>query len=156
AISIGGVFGDKKKSMRRFIEHFNALDERIRRRLALINDDNYTVRECLRVHRETGLPVVFDYFWHKHNSGGDPFIDVFTQAQKTWTDDTGCPVVVYMPTQGVDPQKSQPQADWLCAGEFIAFYQQVRGFAFDLLILTTQYEIAAQRALALTGALRVA
>jgi UV DNA damage endonuclease len=156
AISIGGVFGDKKKSMRRFVDNFTALDERIRRRLALINDDNYTVRECLRVHRETGLPVVFDHFWHETNSGGDPFIDMFVQAQKTWADEMGCPIVVYMPTQGVRMDERPPRADWLQAGEFIAFYQQVRGFAFDLLIETTQYEAAARRALELTGKLRAA
>lgn len=156
AISVGGVFGDKKKSIRRFVENYNAMDERIRRRLAIINDDNYTVRECLRVHKDTGLPIAFDHFWHLHNSGGEPFIDMFIQAQKTWADEMGSPIVVYMPELGVDPEVRQPRADWLYAGDFIAFYQQVRGFDFDLLIETSEYEVAAQRALTLTGALRVA
>lgn len=150
-ISVGGVFGDKKKSMRRFITNFEALDPIIRRRLSIVNDRDYSVRDCMIVHDRTGLPVVFDHFWHLRNTGGEGMMDQFIKAQLTWNPtEHSHAVVLYLPEFGVAPRAKDPVSADVHTGDFVSFYQQVRGFDFDLLVLTERFEAGALKALALT------
>ena len=52
-IHVGGVYGDKDGSIQRFIERYCSLDEAIRRRLVIENDDrSYTVDDCMKIHME--------------------------------------------------------------------------------------------------------
>jgi UV DNA damage endonuclease len=65
-IHAGGVYGNKTASMERFIKNYERLDETIRRRLVIENDERlYTVSDCLTIHKRTGIPVLFDVF-HMH------------------------------------------------------------------------------------------
>ena len=60
-IHLGGMYGDKEKTKRRWIEQFDDLPSKIKRRLTIENDEKcYSVRDCLDVAAETGIPVVLD------------------------------------------------------------------------------------------------
>ena len=60
-IHLGGMYGDKEKTKRRWIEQFDDLPTKIKRRLTIENDEKcYSVRDCLDVAAETGIPVVLD------------------------------------------------------------------------------------------------
>lgn len=99
-IHIGGVYGDKERSLQRFIREYERLDERITRRLVIENDDGrYTVRDCLRVHEAVGIPVLFDRFHHEVNSSGETVRDAVGLAAKTWTESDGILMVDYSSQQ---------------------------------------------------------
>lgn len=67
-LHIGGVYGDKLKAMKEFINNYQQLPEAIKTRLIIENDDkNYTVQEVLKISEETGVPVVFDNLHHRIN-----------------------------------------------------------------------------------------
>ena len=71
-IHVGGVYGDKAASLDRFCRRFERLPAAVRRRLAVENDDRlYRVSDCLLISRRTGVPVIFDSFHHRLNSGGE-------------------------------------------------------------------------------------
>jgi len=59
---VGGLYGDRKSALGRFVERFERLPEVVRRRLVLENDDKrFSVPDIQRVHERTGIPLVFDY-----------------------------------------------------------------------------------------------
>lgn len=84
-IHVGGVYGDKAASMRRFVGRFDKLPEEVRRRLAVENDDtSYTLSDCLDIHESTGTPVIFDIFHHTINSSGQNAKEAVRLAAATW------------------------------------------------------------------------
>jgi UV DNA damage endonuclease len=97
---VGGVYGDKEKSMLKFIHRFNRLDQSIRRRLVLENDDkSYTLRDCLIIHAKTKTPVLFGSFHHEINSSGETLKQAFELFTKTWKKTDGLPLVDYSSQQ---------------------------------------------------------
>lgn len=65
-LHVGGVYGEKSRALQRFIDNFNTLPANIKSRIVLENDETgYNVFDCLRIHKATGVPIVFDIFHHK-------------------------------------------------------------------------------------------
>jgi len=57
----GGVYGEKEKTMNRWIENYHKLPDKIKNRLVLENcEKSYSIEDCLRIHDATGIPIVFD------------------------------------------------------------------------------------------------
>ena len=57
----GGLYGDKEKTIQRWIDNFSKLPEPVRRRLVLENCEKcFNVEDCLRVSEAVNIPVVFD------------------------------------------------------------------------------------------------
>jgi UV DNA damage endonuclease len=95
-LHVGGVYGDKNKSIRRFIERYHDLDEILKRRLVIENDDrSYTTGDCLRIYGETGVPILFDVFHHELNHSGSLSMNALAEIVKTWHEPDGIPMVDY-------------------------------------------------------------
>lgn len=61
-VHIGGMYGDKKGSIRRFIKQFGKLPKKVKRRLVLENDEKcYDADEVLEISKRVKRPMVFDY-----------------------------------------------------------------------------------------------
>ena len=57
----GGVYGEKEKTMKRWIENYHKLPDKIKNRLVLENcEKSYSIEDTLRMHESTGVPLVFD------------------------------------------------------------------------------------------------
>ena len=57
----GGVYGDKDKTMKTWIERYKLLPDKIRNRLVLENcEKSYSIKDCLKIHYRCGVPIVFD------------------------------------------------------------------------------------------------
>lgn len=64
-VHVGGHYGDRDSGRQRWIETYRTLPEAVRRRLVLENDDlRYSAADVLAIHRETGVPLVFDHQHH--------------------------------------------------------------------------------------------
>lgn len=86
-IHIGGVYGDKKSTMDRFIENFNLLSKNLKNRLTLENDDSkngYTIEDLYYVYEKTKIPIVFDTLHYHCNPGKLNYDDSFDLAYSTW------------------------------------------------------------------------
>lgn len=132
-IHVGGVYGDKEKSITRFIERFVLLDERMKKRLVVENDDrSYRVEDCLRIHAETSIPVLFDALHHEANNSGKTVREVFGPVSKTWNQGDGLPMVDYSSQRrgelkGRHAQSIDPKA-------FKEFLEETAPFDFDLML----------------------
>jgi UV DNA damage endonuclease len=83
-IHAGGSYGDKRQSSRRLIELIEELDESIRDRLALENDERqYSFADIVPICEQVGLPALFDLQHHELNPC-DNIRGLLEQARPTW------------------------------------------------------------------------
>ena len=115
-IHVGGAYGDKAETLRRFSDHYLALPDNIRLRLTVENDDKpglFAMSELMAVNKLCGIPIVFDYFHHKLHPGGWSEEEAFHAAYETWP---MRPVFHFSSSRKdfEDPAaKKEAHADWL-------------------------------------------
>ena len=81
----GGVYGDKKIALARLKKGIEALSNRVKKRLALENDDrNYTPEDLLPVCRDTNIALVYDVHHHRCLEDGLGLKKATTLAIQTW------------------------------------------------------------------------
>ena len=86
-IHCNGVYGDKTSAMDRLIQNFKRLSPSVRKRLTLENDDKgsmYSVRDLMYIHKNTGIPIVFDYHHHQFCTGDLSEEAALKLAATTW------------------------------------------------------------------------
>lgn len=114
-IHIGGAYGDKLETIRRFADNFQLLSLSLRSRLTVENDDKpglYTVTDLLPLHELIGIPIVFDYFHHRLHPGLQSEEEAFLSAYRTWP---VRPIFHYSSSrrEKEDPEsKKEAHADW--------------------------------------------
>lgn len=131
-IHIGGVYQNKDKSIRRFIERYQKLPDKIKKRLVIENDERlYDVRDCLVVHKETNVPVVFDFFHFQCNNRGEAVDSIFSKVIKTWRKKDGIAIIDY---SSQDPTKRiGAHASSVDMKDAQAFLRALKEFDFDLM-----------------------
>lgn len=117
-IHVGGSYGDKPDTLRRFAANFQTrLSENLRRRLTVENDDKpgvFSTRELVPLHEMTGIPLVFDYLHHSLHPGGWTEEEAFRAAHATWHD--AIPVFHYSDSRRTweDPTaRLEAHSDWI-------------------------------------------
>jgi len=144
-IHAGGVYGDKQASLDRFCARFEKLDETIRRRLAVENDDRlYRVADCLLISRRTGVPVLFDSFHHRLNSRGEGVAEAQALAAATWKRRDGLPMVDYS-SQKRDGRAGS-HSESIDLRHFVRFIAATAGRDFDIMLEIKDKEKSALRA----------
>jgi len=67
-LHIGGVYGDKKSAITRFLNNYQRLPQNVKNRLIIENDErSYNIADVLEISRSLNIPVVFDNLHHKIN-----------------------------------------------------------------------------------------
>jgi len=145
-IHVGGVYKDKAKSIQRFIKRFTELDERIRRRLVIENDDRlYSVKDCMLIHAETGMPVLFDVFHHELTNSEETIQEAFDLFTTTWTKKDGVPMVDYSSQQ--PGEKRGKHAESIDLNHFKKFVEETKDVDFDIMVEIKDKEQSALKAL---------
>lgn len=147
-IHVGGVYDDKAKSMARFVARYRKLPMAIKKRLVIENDDrSYGVADCLTIHDQTGIPVVFDTLHHRMKNEGEPVRDICIKACSTWKKQDGAPMVDY----SAQDRKKRPgsHAETIDPGEFRKFIDAMRGLDFDVMFEIKDKETSALKAAAI-------
>lgn len=145
-IHVGGVYADKERSSERFISRFESLDEIIRKRLVIENDDkNYCLKDCLHISAETGIPVLFDVFHHEVNNSGETLKEAFKLFTKTWKDENGLPMVDFS-SQKVGERKGK-HAETIDLQQFEKFLEETKPYNFDVMLEIKDKEKSALKAI---------
>ncbi len=132
-IHLGGVYGDKETSLKRFIQRFAQVSKEISKRLVVENDDrNYTVEDCLGVHGETGVPILLDTFHHQANSSGETISAALQACAQTWGKRDGIPMVDY--SQQKKGKRRGAHAESINMAEFHRFLRETEPMDFDLML----------------------
>lgn len=121
-IHVGGTYGDKEKAGERFIRHFTQLDEAVRLRLTLENDDKtFTTAETLAICERVQAPMVLDVHHHEVNPGGEgeALHALWPRIAATWSGQRVPPKIhMSSPKSKQDPRG---HADYVEADKLAAF-----------------------------------
>ena len=149
-IHIGGVYGNKEKSIKRFIDRFEKLDETIKKRLVIENDDRrYKLKDCLQINAETEIPVLFDVFHHEANNSGETIREAFDAFTKTWKKKDGIPMVDYS-SQQIGKLKGK-HVDSIDLEHFKKLLEETRPLDFDVMLEIKDKEKSAIKAIKLAS-----
>lgn len=150
-IHVGGSYGDKTRSIERFVRRFHSLEESIRQRLVVENDDKlYDVGDCLKINQETQIPVLFDYFHHRLNKKSRLGKNHFELLDKTWNlKKDGLPMVDY---SSQEPNgRAIQHAETIDPDDFTFFLKSSKPFDFDIMLEIKDKEKSAMKAMELAA-----
>jgi len=147
-IHVGGVYGDKPKAIKRFIERYNSLNKSIKKRLVIENDDRlFSLKDCIEIHQSTKIPVIIDTFHHECLNNGEIIKEAILQAQATWKKSDGLLMIDYS-TQKADKRKGT-HAITIDLSLFKDFIIETEGLDFDIMLEIKDKEKSAIEALKL-------
>lgn len=133
-LHIGGVYGDKAFAMRRFIQRYRCLNENIRRRLVIENDDRqYTVSDVLTISKSEGIPVVFDNLHHEVNPDNTKSdIEWIACCRDTWKVQDGPQKLHY--SQQDKGKRLGSHSATLYVDDFLHFYKRISNKDTDIMV----------------------
>lgn len=106
------------------------------------NDDNrFTAADCLKVHEQTGIPVLFDVFHHACNNAGEEMAEALQLTGGSWKKCDGIPMVDYS-SQHPDKRVGS-HADHIDPADFSAFLERSRPFDRDIMLEIKDKETSA-------------
>jgi UV DNA damage endonuclease len=132
-IHVGGVYGDKQAAIERFVDRYRSLDSSLRLRLVIENDDRlFSLKDCLRVHQKTNIPIVFDVFHHQCLNEGESLRMGLELAGQTWKKNDGVLMVDYSSQQ--PGHRIGTHAKRIDLQLFQEFLNQTEGLDFDIML----------------------
>jgi UV DNA damage endonuclease len=145
-IHVGGVYENKQQSINRFITRYQLLDDRIKRRLIIENDEkSYNLKNCLQIHKKTGIPIVLDIYHHECFNSGESFFEAFKSFFETWKEEDGIPLVHYS-SQKIGGNRGN-HAYSIDINDFQRFIEKTLDFDFDLMLEIKDKENSVLKAL---------
>lgn len=134
-LHIGGVYKNKEDSIKRFYEGFSALEDRIKNRIILENDDKiYNAEEVLGICNHLGLPMVLDVHHDICNPSSHTVGEMIRDIFDTWRNEK------YPPKVHLSSPKSDKEIrshhDYINPEDFMTFLQSLHGITcnFDVMI----------------------
>jgi len=145
-IHVGGVYNDKAGSIRRFIERYHSLDDVIKKRLVIENDHrSYSLKDCMAIHKETNIPIVFDSLHHRVLNNGESMEAALKEFFPTWGPTDGAPMVDYS-SQKPDAKKGN-HALSIDMDDFSDFLSGAGALDFDIMLEIKDKEASALKAI---------
>ncbi len=135
-LHIGGVYGDKKESIKRFMTCFNLLDERIKERLVIENDDKfYSIEDTLEISKKIRIPVIFDVLHHQINPPEGNTKDInywIKECNNTFKETDGKQKIHYSEQNILGKKGSHSQT--INAQTFLDFYTSLDNKDLDIML----------------------
>ena len=141
-IHVGGTYGgDFEGTARRWCDNYYKLDENTRKRLTLENDDKASMWSVKHIydyiHRQIGIPIVFDYHHHRFCKGGLTEQEALSLAVSTWKETKPVVHVSESKAKECGDVKIRPQAHSDYVQNLINNY----GKSFDIMLECKKKEL---------------
>jgi len=145
-LHVGGVFGDKPAAMKRFIDQYKLLNDRIKKRLVIENDDRlYSVKDCLEMSSETGIPILFDNLHHECLNNGESLRDSVLMTAKTWKATDGVPMMDYSSQE--KGERKGKHAFSIDMKHFAKYFDALKGIRADVILEIKDKETSVLKAI---------
>lgn len=134
-LHIGGIYNDKNESINRFIRNYQKLDESVKKRLVVENDDkSYNISDVLSIGKALNIPVIFDNLHNKINQNDDEKDDFYwiNECRKTWNEKDGKQKIHY--SQQNPTKKTGSHSETICINEFMNFYNNLKRNDIDIML----------------------
>lgn len=143
-LHIGGVYNDKKSAMLRFISNYNYLDDSIKDRIVLENDDKlFHIGDVLEIGACLDAPVVFDNLHNEIN----PFdrlkneVHLINECKKTWKEGDGLQKIHY--SQQAPNKQPGSHSESIQVDRFIHFCKSLGREDIDIMLEVKDKNISA-------------
>jgi len=128
---VGGVYGDKRKSLDRFAENFNLLPDNVKRRLVVENDDvSFSMRDVLDLCERIGVPMVLDIHHHACVNEGEEWEEYLPRIIRTWG--TRTPKMHFSSPRS--EKDFRAHADDILLDDFLAFAARLSDYDVDIML----------------------
>lgn len=131
-IHVGGSTFGKDNSIRRFINNYNKLPLYLKECIVIENDDKvFNINDCLKINKETNIPIVLDYHHHVCNHDDDLYKyieDIF----RTWKTK---PKVHFSSPKNKTKKDFRSHNDYINSDDFINFIENIKHLNFDIDIM---------------------
>lgn len=133
-LHIGGAYGNKKEALQRFGRNYIKLNQNIKNRLVIENDDKiFNIEEVLGLGVNLNIPVIYDNlhnFINPANANSDAYW--VKEVSKTWKNEDGRQKIHY--SQQDRDKKPGSHSSTINIREFLKFYQDVYGDEIDIML----------------------
>lgn len=143
-IHIGGVYGDREKAKERFIENYKRVDNNIKEKLVIENDDYYfNIADTLEVSEKTGIPVIYDKLHNDNNPFCGNYDDNYwiNQCKKTWQDKDGAQKIHY--SEQHPERRKGSHSETIMTSSFLNFYNKLNDNSIDIMLEVKDKNISA-------------
>jgi UV DNA damage endonuclease len=143
-LHIGGIYGDKPAAIERFKSNYVMLEERIKARLIIENDDKcYTTEEVLAIGCELKIPVVFDNLHHEINpsSASQSIKKWIAACAKTWRKKDGVQKIHY--SQQAQGKRSGSHSETIDLPTFLRYYKTLPTTDLDIMLEVKDKNVSA-------------
>ena len=145
-LHVGGVYRDKRASVKRFIENYKKLPKNIKKRLVIENDHiSYSLKDCLEISRKIKIPIVFDVYHHECLNNGETIKQGIKLAKRTWKRKDGILMVDYS-SQKKGAKKGM-HTEHINIRKFTEFIKETKGLDFDIMLEIKDKEKSALKAI---------
>jgi len=134
-LHIGGLYNNRKRSMERFITNYKLLDDSVRSRLVIENDDNcYCIEDVLSIAGKINIPVVYDYLHDIINPGLNKksHVEWILACKKTWTEPDGVQKIHY--SQQAHGKSAGSHSETIDIDQFLSFYNSIKELEADIML----------------------
>ena len=121
-LHIGGVYNDKKTAIDRFMSNYKELDQSIKNRLVIENDDKlYNIEDVFNIGIELNIPVVFDNLHNEINPFDSDITEIYwiDKCRRTWGINDGKQKIHY--SQQDSSKKPGAHSSTIKINEFMTF-----------------------------------
>lgn len=142
-LHIGGVYNDKKNSIKRFIENYKWLDKAIKERLVIENDEKFfNICDVLYISEKLDIPVVVDILHNEINPCNKKDIYYWIdEANKTWKKEDGTQKIHY--SQQNPSLKKGAHSETIILKDFLEFYNGLNSKNIDIMLEVKDKNISA-------------
>jgi len=138
---VGGVYGNKDKSLQRFVDNFQQLPSGVQNRLVVENDDtSYSVSDVLELCQKIKRPMVLDVHHHKCYNQGENLKEYLEDIFSTWDQLNRPPKIHFSSPKSTKDQLSH--AKYINSKDFLDFLSIAKGHNFDVMIEAKKQDAA--------------
>ncbi|MBE5813428.1 MAG: UV DNA damage repair endonuclease UvsE [Clostridiales bacterium] len=121
-LHVGGMYKNKQDSILRFYEGFEKLEDRLKKRIILENDDkSFNAEDVLNICRKVKIPMVLDVHHNNCNKCDIQLKDLLNKAFDTWNDEKMVPKIHYSSPK--DSKNFRNHANYIDIKEFKDFLE---------------------------------
>lgn len=121
--------------MERFITNYKLLDDSIRSRLVIENDDNcYCIEDVLSIADKISIPVVYDYLHDITNPGPNKksHVEWILACNKTWKKPDGVQKIHY--SQQACGKSAGSHSETIDIDQFLSFCNSIKDLEVDIML----------------------
>jgi len=143
-LHIGGIYSDKTQAIQRFVTTYHGLDDAVKQRVVLENDDkSYNICDVLEIATIVKAPVIFDNLHNKINFCNSQENELYwiNECRKTWQKKDGHQKMHY--SQQDLQKKPGSHSNSIRINEFVDFYTNLERKELDIMLEVKDKNISA-------------